>query len=151
MFKIVVFSLIGICAAMPKPSDSLTDTIGVSSGTSSSGDLADTLGSVTSGLSGSSSDTPTAIEYLIAALTDGSTSSGLSEKAPALLENVGDLTKGLVKGLQDGASVGRILNTAVSGLPEGADATLDNVGDGLSSDDPVNGIVNAALGEVCSD
>lgn len=147
MFKIVVFSLIGICAAMPKPSDSLTDTIGVSSGTSSSGDLADTLGR----LSGSSGDTPTAIEYLIAALTDGSTSSGLSEKAPALLENVGDLTKGLVKGLQDGASVGRILNTAVSGLPEGADATLDNVGDGLSSDDPVNGIVNAALGEVCSD
>lgn len=132
---------------MPSPasSDILTGTLGPSSDGSISGDLTDTMGSLTDGLSGDG-DSP--LESLIAGLTDGSTSSGLDEKLPALIQNINDLASGAGTGLEDGTSVVDILSSATNGLPDGLGITLNGVTDGLSSDDPVNGVLNHVTGEV---
>lgn len=172
MFRIFVFALIGICVALPTPaSNLLSNSLGILSAGTSNGASSNTLGGAVSGLTGaindgssntlgstvsgltgalsggSSSDTLN-LDDLIAGLTDGSKTSSLNEKIPALLENVNSLASGAVTGLNDSPSLDTILNSATSDLPEGLDVTLNDVTNGLSSNDPVNAVISAILAEV---
>lgn len=77
------------------------------------------------------------------------TSSDLNAEAPVdLLSNI---TKGLAIGLQNGSSPYTISVSALTNLPKGAEKTVEKASDGLGSGDPVKGVPDSLIDEVCSD